>query len=56
MLETIGKDEVFTALNAEMFPVPPAAKPIDVVRVVQVYELAEPVKLTAVVALLLHTT
>jgi hypothetical protein len=50
-VETTGKLVVFAALNAAIFPVPPAANPMDVVLFVQEYEFAEPVKATAVVEL-----
>ena len=49
---------MFTATNDGMLPVPLAARPIEVVLLVQLYTVpvTAPVKVTAVVLEVLHTT
>ena len=54
--DTTGRVVVFAALKTGMSPVPPAANPIDVVLFDQEYEFADPVNVTALVDVALHTT
>ena len=60
IVATTGVAPVFTAGNAEMFPVPLAPKPIEVVELVQLYWVPETVgllkKLTALVCVPAHFT
>jgi hypothetical protein len=60
MVATTGETPVFTAVKEAMFPVPLAAKPIDVVLFVQLYTIVPPVvgleNVTPVVGAPLHTT
>ncbi len=60
MVAITGAVPVFTAVNAAMFPVPLAAKPIEVVLFVQLYTIVPPVvrlaKVTADTVVALQTT
>ena len=55
MLAVIGELPGFVAVKEEIFPVPLAARPMLALLLVQLYEVAVPVKLIAVVVSLLHT-
>ena len=58
MVAVIGALVLLVAVNEAIFPVPLAARPIDVVLFTQLYTVpeTEPEKVTAVVALLLQIT
>jgi hypothetical protein len=57
MVAVAAVEPEFVAVKAAMLPVPLAARPIDVLLFVQVYDVAPvPEKLIAVVEVLLHTT
>jgi hypothetical protein len=56
MVEVTAVEPVFVAMKAAILPVPLAARPIDVLLFVHVYDVAPvPEKLIAVVEVLLHT-
>jgi hypothetical protein len=57
MVAVTAVEPAFVAVKAAILPVPLAARPIDVLLLVQVYDVAPvPEKLIAVVEVLLHTT
>src|SRR5262245_19572349 len=56
IVATTGAAVLFVAVNASIFPVLPAPRPILVLSFVKTYEVALPVNVTAVVDALLQTT
>src|SRR5438105_3715795 len=56
MVPTTGTVPVFTPPNVPMFPLPPAPNPMLVLSLIQLYPVAVPLKVTAAVLPVLHTT
>ena len=56
MVAVTGEVPLLVAVNEAMLPVPLAPRPMLVLSFVHVYEVALPVKATAVVEAVLHTT